>query len=185
MWQEDHYDPTTNVTADPRNGNQDFFLFDEEPEEENIIRISASSLAPAKEALTQHLCIVTGTNHPFNHMIVDLVAPALGLPPEQCERTIAVIAAVVGKTPEKSLAAIGRKYPGKNGTLERATISKQAREIAKHPLVKAIRSYAHCGSNERSQQARENRIKVINKQQILCKPTPTQQKRASHFLARI
>lgn len=181
------YDTMSNRTLDPRDANQDFCFFDdpeetpkdEEPQPEPL---SPQAAKAVREVLTRLLWALTGSNHPLARYIAASAVPTLFLSHRDCEIALDTLSAVVGRTPEDSLAAVGRKYG-----LVRATISKRGRLLRADPIISKIQSFAHGGSQTASDDARYRALKYHNsKKEILCKPiTQTAQKHASLLLTEL
>jgi hypothetical protein len=130
---------------DPRNGNQAFCFFDEEPEEKE------NSKYKAAEAVLRVLQVLTGSEHPSLRLSADCLL------------------AMINRSEEKSQAEIARRYG-----LTRAAISKRMRDMRKGKFLGGLEIYFFGGREEVSKKARERAIRVHNQQKgKQCKTTPS------------
>lgn len=141
----------------------------QQPEDQEA-ELEKGNRAVVASALAQMLYAITDTRHELCDLIAQLTTPAFFMDPRDCQIELATQAAVLGRTPERSLAAVAKLF-----SVERATIQKRGRELRAKEIIKRIQSYMHGGKLKDSLAAKENATKDHEKKRQVRndgKPSP-------------
>lgn len=132
----------------------------EEPVEQEVSAIAL--------AVSRLLYAITASHHPLCSLLGQILAPALFRDHKDLELELATLSCVIAKGDDKALADVARRFG-----VVRATVQKRGRELRQFEIIKAIQSFAHGGTQEASEAARERAtIDHKKRKETQCKPSP-------------